>query len=186
MGSIFRIACAAAMVASGNASAAEFDAAIGKVGYGRCHMLVCGFFIIDEAVPVGVGKDGTLFALSARYWSNEYSDKAADPYKAPPVKVGKPSKSSVGLVYCSKVRPTVFDYSDQKWQATLLRVGDERALSGASESARTFYFAACHHFVTRDPVAKEMALKLGYRFALEKGEEQYDSDSAQEPMAMLR
>jgi hypothetical protein len=98
--------------AQSQAAGVEFDAAIGKTGYGRCHMDSCGFFIIDSAVPVGSNKDGTLFIISSRDWGAEYKvhgDNDEHEYDRPPVSVSKPV-SSISMVYCSKTKPVTFDY----------------------------------------------------------------------------
>ena len=171
------------------ASAAEFDAAIGKTGFGRCHMDGCSFFIIDAAVPVGAGKDGTLFAISARVWSAEYrmhGDNDTHEYDRPPVSVGEKTPE-LSMVFCSKVRPVSFYYGEGKWHSADLRPGDESAVFGYNESAYQFYYAACHHFITRDPVSKAMATRLGYQFAKHPSEENVaDSDDKRQPMDMLR
>ena len=85
---------------------------------------------------------------------------------APPKTTGKPEKSSLTFVYCSKTRPAIFSYFDTGLAVDdCCRVGKASAMSGASETAHTLYYAACHRFITRDPVAKEMASKLAYKSA---------------------
>jgi hypothetical protein len=168
----------------------EFDAAIGKVGYGRCHMDGCGFFIIDAAVPIGSTKNGTLFAISDRTWSAEYrahGDNDDHEYDRPPISVSKQSPG-ISMAFCSKTKPVLFSFFDNKWNSTQLRPGDEAAVYGATESAYQYYYAACHHFITHDPVSKAMALKLGYEFAKEsaKNDDQADSETNVQPLDLLK
>jgi hypothetical protein len=168
----------------------EFDAAIGKVGYGRCHMDGCGFFIIDAAVPIGSTKNGTLFAISDRTWSAEYrahGDNDDHEYDRPPISVSKQS-SGISMAFCSKTKPVLFSFFDNKWNSTQLRPGDEAAVYGATESAYQYYYAACHHFITHDPVSKAMALKLGYEFAKEsaKNDDQADGETNVQPLDVLK
>ena len=177
---------ACALAVSPFAQAAEFEAAVGRTGFGRCHMLECGFFVIDDVAPIGSGKDGKLFALSLRSWSNEYRDRqSGDPYSAPPKTTGKPEKSSLTFVYCSKTRAAIFSYFDTGWQSTMLQIGKASAMSGASETAHTLYYAACHRFITRDPVAKEMASKLGYKSA-DGTSNAADLSGSDDPFTMLK
>jgi hypothetical protein len=164
----------------------EFDAALGKTGYGRCHMDSCEFFLIDQVVPLGKGRDGTLFAYASRDWDADYKPATDDhEYDRPPVRVN-PQKARLNVIYCSKARPTMFDYFEDKWHAAGLRPGDETAVFGFNESAYQFYFAACHHFITKDPISKTMAQKLGYTFAKRASDGDNVSDGGRQPMDMLK
>lgn len=169
------------------AAGSEFEAAIGRTGYGRCHMDGCTFFIIDETVPVGSTKRGTLFAVSVRWWSAEYrpTDDGHE-YDRPPKSVS-PRRTGISMVFCSKTAPVTFDFYEGQWASTELRPGDESAVSGATETSYQFYFAACHHYITKDPFSKAMARRLGYKFAAEPGKEDTPSDAGpKEPMDVLR
>ncbi|HUB63043.1 MAG TPA: hypothetical protein VL996_01095 [Methylocella sp.] len=183
------LAVFALLAPAAHAGNAEFDAAIGKLGYGRCHMDSCDFFTIDTAVPIASTKEGTLFAISDRVWSAGYKahgDNDLHEYDRPPVSVGKQS-SEISMVFCSKTKPVVFNYYDDKWNSVDLRPGDENSVFGATESAYQFYFAACHHFITHDPVSKNMALKLGYPFANEPAKiDAVPSEENRQPLDMVK
>lgn len=153
-------------VVPGHAAApVEFDAATGVEGFGRCHMDSCGFFMIDAVAPLASSKGGTLFMVGSRLWSASYKPTNDDhEYDRRPVSI-EPKTGQVSMVFCSKTDPVIFDYYDNGWHAADLRPGDESAVFGFNESGYQFYYAACHHFITKDPVSKAMALKLGYAFA---------------------
>jgi hypothetical protein len=141
----------------------EFAAAIGRQGYGRCHMDSCGFFIIDAAAPVGSGRRGTLFAVAYRGWGASYRHTDDDQeYESKPINVSKPD-SRLSLVFCSKTDPSEFYLVDGKWLETPIRPGDDQAIFGANESSYMFYYAACHNHITKDPLLPAgLARKLGY------------------------
>jgi hypothetical protein len=156
---------------SANSADQEFAAAIGKTGYGRCHMDYCGFFTINAAAPIGSSKDGVLFAISETVWGAQYRPTDDDhEYDHPPISVEK-KEPSITAVFCSKTKPTIFDYVPDpttklpSWISSPLRPGDENAVFGYNESAYQFYYAACHRYITHDPVSKPMADRLGYHFA---------------------
>lgn len=149
----------------GGAHAAEYKAAIGKQGRGRCHMDSCDFFRLDSALPIKSTAHGTLYAVAFQSWSAEYKRTDDDhEYDHPPISVEKP-ETKLNMIFCSKTQPMIFDYYDGKWHAGALRPGDESAVFGYNESAYLFYYAACHGTVTDDPVSKAAAAKFGYRFA---------------------
>jgi hypothetical protein len=147
------------------ALAAEFEAAIGKKGRGRCHMDSCDFFVLDQVLPVKSTARGTLYAIAFQSWSASYKNTDDDKeYDRAPISVEKPA-AKLNMIFCSKTKPVIFDYFDGAWHAGALRPGDESAVFGFNESAYIFYYAACHGYVTDDPVSKTKALSLGYRFA---------------------
>ena len=141
----------------------EFAAAIGRQGYGRCHMDSCGFFIIDAAVPSGSGPKGILFSVSYRGWGATYrrTDDGRG-YDRKPISGSKP-ETRVSLVFCSKTNPVDFSFYEGKWHEMRLRPGDDQAVFGVNESSYTFYFAACHNYITKSPyLPSDLAKKLGY------------------------
>lgn len=108
----------------GSAQGAEFASALGKQGYGRCHMDVCEFFIIDQSAPLGTSKVGTLFAISQRQWDATYKvrgDNDTHEYDRPPVTISE-KKAALGLVFCSKTKPYIFSFFEDKWHSYPLRV----------------------------------------------------------------
>ena len=140
-------------VANTPVHAAEFAAAVGRTGYGRCHMDVCSFFIIDRAVAVGSTSSGTLYAISGRGWDATYKMRGENDqheYDRPPVSISKPAPF-IDMVFCSKAKPIFFGFYDGKWNAEQLRPGDPDAVFGYNESTYQFYWAACHNHTTRDP-----------------------------------
>lgn len=148
------------------AVAAEFDAAIGKTGTGRCHMDNCSFFSIQTAIPVATVKDGSLFTISELSWSSDYKPRDdGDEYAQPPLHTS-PKTPDAYLVFCSKTRPMMFFLDGPKWTGFALRPGDEQAIAGATESAYSSYWAACHHFIAKDVYSTaKLAAKLGYHFS---------------------
>jgi hypothetical protein len=152
-----------AIPAKAESSNLEFAAAIGRQGYGRCHMDGCGFFVIDASAPIGSSKNGALFAVSQRNWQASYRRTEDEhEYDRKPISVSKP-ETMISLVFCSKTDPIVYDFFDGKWQGVRLRPGDADAVFGANESSYTFYYAACHNFITKDAnLPAELAKKLGY------------------------
>ena len=143
----------------------EFAAAIGRMGYGRCHMDGCGFFIIDAVAPIGSSKNGALFAVSSRNWQAIYRrTNDGHEYSRKPISASKP-ENTITLVFCSKTSPDILYFLDGKWQDAPLRPGDADAVFGANESSYTFYYAACHNLITQDAVLPaDLAKKLGYAF----------------------
>ncbi len=57
---------------------------------------------------------------------------------------------------------------------------------GYNESAYQFYFAACHRYITRDPISKSMAEKLGYRFAGSDVPDGFDQGESANPVDILK
>ncbi len=146
---------------------AEFAAAVGRTGYGRCHMGGCWFFIIEGVVPVGSTAFGILYAVSGKRWNASYKmhgDNDQHEYDRPPVSVSKQAPF-IDMVFCSKTKPIDFVFYDGKWNAVQLRPGDPDAVFGYNESAYQFYWAACHNHITRDPYETALAKKLGYNFS---------------------
>ncbi len=177
-------------LAAVRATAQEFAPAIGHTGMGRCHMDVCSFFVIEDAKPVGSTKEGTLFAVAAKQWENEYKargDNDDHEYDRPPVKNGKP-ETAVNFVFCSKTKPVEFFFADGKWDSSPLRPGDDTVLSGAMEYAYMFYWAACHNFIAKDPVSANLATRLGYHFKDHpiKDDETSETENNLQPMDVLR
>jgi hypothetical protein len=161
----FLFAALASFALCGEALAAEFEAATGKEVRGRCHMDSCDFFALEQVLPVKSTAKGTLYAVAFKSWSASYKNTGDDKeYDRPPVQVEKP-EIKLNMVFCSKTKPVIFDYYDGAWHAGALRPGDESAVFGYNESAYYFYYAACHRYVTGDPVSKTAAAKFGYRFA---------------------
>lgn len=176
-------------LAPARADAQEFAAAIGHTGIYRCHMDTCGFFVIEDAKPVGSARGGTLFVFAAKTWSNEYrarGDNDVHEYDRPPVKTEGPV-TFASFVFCSKTRPVEFSFSDGKWTGVALRPGDEDAMAGVVEGAYNFYWAACHDVIVKDPISANLADRLGYRF---RGHPAPDDTSVEDeqlqPMDMLR
>jgi hypothetical protein len=148
------------------ANAQEFAAAIDQVAIGRCHMDECSLFVIEDSKPVGSTKEGTLFALAAKSWENEYKARGGKDERErdiAPMKAGKHG-TFVTFVFCSKTKPVEFVYRESKWIAHALRPGDDAAMSAAEEYAYVFYWAACHDVISRDPLSAQLADRLGYRF----------------------
>jgi hypothetical protein len=147
------------------AGAAEFNAVIGKEQRGRCHMDSCDFFKLDSVLPIKSTVRGTLYAIAFQSWSAAYKNTDDDKeYDRPPISVEKPT-AKLNMIFCSKTKPVMFDYYDEGWHAGALRPGDESAVFGFNESAYIFYYAACHGYVTDDPVSKTKAKRFGYSFA---------------------
>lgn len=141
----------------------EFVAAIGRQGYGRCHMDECGFFVIDASAPVGTNRNGTLFAISYRAWEASYRPTDDEhEYDRKPISASK-QENRISFVFCSKTEPANFDFSDGKWSETPLRPGDDDAVFGVNEFSYTFYYAACHGYITKSAnLPSDLAEKLGY------------------------
>jgi hypothetical protein len=81
----------------------------------------------------------------------------------------------VTFVFCSRTRPTEFAFRENKWNADLLRPGDEAATNGGEENNYVFYWAACHDIISREPFSAQLAERLGYHF---KGHPSTDDASA--------
>ena len=182
-----RLAATCLMSACGISStavhAAEFAAAVGRTGYGRCHMEECSFFIIDHVVPVGSTAFGTLYAVSGKQWEATYK-VGENEYDRPPISVSKPEQF-IDMVFCSKTKPIFFGFYDGKWNAEQLRPGDPDAVFGAVESTYQFYWAACHNHITRDPYkTTALAKKLGYNFSGGFGDADHNNEL--QPFDVLR
>jgi hypothetical protein len=175
----------------GSAHAAEFAAALGKQGYGRCHMDVCSFFIIDESAPLGTSKLGTLYAVSQRQWDATYKmrgDNDTHEYDRPPVSISE-KKASLSLVFCSKTKPYVFSFFGEKWRSYPLRPGDESSIFGVNEATYQFYFAECHNHIMRDPYATAsiaLAKKIGYNFGKSDTSNPPSSEGEVNPLDLLK
>ena len=134
----------------------------------------CGFFTINAAAPIGSSKNpGAIHRYCLKLFgvhSTGLRMTITNTIDHPPVSVEK-KEPSITTVFCSKTKPTVFDYVPDpttkvpSWISSPLRPGDENAVFGYNESAYQFYYAACHRYITHDPVSKSMADRLGYHFA---------------------
>jgi hypothetical protein len=171
---------------------AEFAAAIGIQAYGRCHQDTCGLFIIDQAAPLGTGKDGMLYVISGRGWEAIYRQHGVNDtheYDRPPISTTKPS-ALMQMVYCSKSRPITFYYYENAWQWAPLRPGDQDAIFGAIESALQLYLAACHRFIVRDLYESRVQAtikRLGYHFSEnDSWGKDGDAGSGIHPLDMLK
>jgi hypothetical protein len=177
------------LIAGSHASAQEFEAAIGQVAIGRCHADACNFFVIEDSKPVGSTKEGDLFALAAKGWENEYKAHGGNEVREhdkTPSRAGKHG-TFVAFVFCSKTKPIEFFYRDGKWNADILRPGDDAAISAAEEYSYVFYWAACHGVISRDPLSAQLADRLGYRFKGHPAVDPPGTESHQiQPMDVLR
>jgi hypothetical protein len=147
--------------------------------HGRCHMGECSFTEIIRTKTV-VGRPGGQLV----------SAKERSAVVKAPVKNGEPQYDQVkppkffGLVkvsyaFCSTERPAFVFYSDGKFHAHVLDVGDVNGVSGYNTDSHLLYWAICHEKVLRvDDLASEdiakQASALGYHKVREAEKGQYE------------
>ncbi len=158
---------------------------------GRCHMGECSFTEIVTTKTVAARTGGTLVAAKER----------SAVVKAP-VKNGEPQYDQVqppkffGLVkvsyaFCSTERPAFVFYSDGKFVAHVLNVGDSAGVSGYNTDSHLLYWAICHQKVLREgdlsseEVAKQ-AQELGYHKVPEAEQGQYEFKNRRKMMGFFR
>jgi hypothetical protein len=150
--------------------------------HGRCHMGECSFTEIVTTKTVGARTGGALVAAKER-----------SAVVTAPVKNGEPQYNLVqppkylGLVkvsyaFCSTERPAFVFYSNGKFYAHVLNVGDPAGVSGYNTDSHLLYWAICHQKVLREEeltgegLAKQ-AQELGYRKVQEADKGQYEFKS---------
>jgi hypothetical protein len=146
----------------------EFDALMGHLIPGRCHMNVCSWYSIETSNRVGMNSKGELYELSIKSWSASYPDGNYNR----PARRSSDGPPQTSYVFCSKETPLWIDRSEGKWLASRLQPGNRKAVFGASESAYALYWGACHHAIVRDVYAEgdRLGKKLGYHFSGEPDE----------------
>ncbi|HLL27162.1 MAG TPA: hypothetical protein VKT73_05880 [Xanthobacteraceae bacterium] len=146
---------------------------------GRCHMGECSFTEIVNTKTVAARTGGALVAAKER----------SAVVKAP-VKNGEPQYDEVqppkffGLIkvsyaFCSTERPAFVFYSDGKFYAHVLDVGDPSSVAGYNTDSHLLYWAICHQKVIRvDDLSSEALAKqaqdLGYHKVPEAEKGQYE------------
>jgi hypothetical protein len=134
---------------------------------GRCHRGECSFTEIVSTKTDAARPGGALVAAKER-----------SAVVTAPVKDGQPQYNLVeppkylGLVkvsyaFCSTERPAFVFYSDGKFHAHVLNVGDASSVAGYNTDSHLLYWAICHQKVLQvadlssEAVAKQ-AFDLGY------------------------
>jgi hypothetical protein len=163
-------------------AAAALAASTPMLVHGRCHMGECSFTEIIVTKTIASREGGALVSAKER----------SAVVKAP-VKNGEPQYEQVqppkffGLVkvsyaFCSTERPAFVFYSEGKFYAHVLDVGDPSGVSGYNTDSHLLYWAICHEKVlgigdlASEEVAKQ-ASQLGYHKVreAEKGQYQFKS-----------
>jgi hypothetical protein len=147
--------------------------------HGRCHRGECSFTEIVSTKTADTRPGGTLVAAKER----------SAVVKAP-VKDGAPQYNLVeppkffGLVklsyaFCSTDRPAFIFYSDGKFHAHVLNVGDASGVAGYNTDSHLLYWAICHQKILQvadlssEALAKQ-ALDLGYHKVAKAEPGQYE------------
>lgn len=160
---------------AGSTTTPEFTALIGKVVRGRCHMDTCSWFSIESMEPAGQSGRGQLFKMTLKWWESYHPGGSYD-RRAP----RQGEESATSFIFCSKTVPALIDKDDRGsgWSATMLAPGNSDAIFGATETALTLYWAACHGKAVED------VYKGGERLGKEFGYQvkwPVDSDGIVEP-----
>jgi hypothetical protein len=131
-----------------------------EVYRGRCHMLVCAFFAIQEKSIVAAHRDGALFRVSYLGFTTRR------PTDRPPAR--KDWTRSDGYVHCSKTRPATIFNSDGDWIGHVLAPASPSGLSGYNLTSYVRYFAVCHALgvAALDEEILAAGKRLGYGEAL--------------------
>jgi hypothetical protein len=159
--------------------------------HGRCHMGECSFTEIVTTKTVAARTGGTLVA------ANERSAVVKAPVKngEPQYNLVEPPKFfglvKVSYAFCSTERPAFVFYSDGKFIAHVLNVGDTAGVSGYNTDSHLLYWAICHKKVLREEdlagegLAKE-ALELGYHKVPEAEQGQYEFKNRRKMLGFFR
>jgi hypothetical protein len=147
--------------------------------HGRCHRGECSFTEIVSTNTVAARPGGALVAAKER------SAVVTAPVKdgAPQYNLVEPPKFfglvKVSYAFCSTERPAFVFYSEGKFHAHVLNVGDASGIAGYNTDSHLLYWAICHQKILQVPdlsseaVAKQ-ALDLGYHKVDEAEHGQYD------------
>lgn len=165
------------------ASGPEFDALMGKLIPGRCHMNSCGWSSIETRKLVGSTPKGELYELGMKSWSATYPDGN---YNRPARRVGD-GTVKISYVFCSKQAPIWIDNYEGRWLASRLQPGNSKAVFGANEAKYALYWGACHRAIVRDVLSggDHLGKKLGYYFAGEAGEDALEDVTLKSPFEVL-
>lgn len=161
-----------------------FNALVGKLVRGRCHMDSCLWFSIEAAKPAGQSSRGQLFKITTKWWES-YHPKGI--YKRAPRHGGE---AATNFVFCSKTMPAMILQEDHgKWTAVRLNPGNSNTIAGATETTHIMYWAACHcktlNDVYRD--GERLAKTLGYDVKWSADKDGYIEDkSLQGPTDALK
>jgi hypothetical protein len=159
--------------------------------HGRCHMGECSFTEIVSTKTVGARTGGALVAAKER-----------SAVVTAPVKNGEPQYNlvqppkflgfiKVSYAFCSTERPAFVFYSNGKFYAHVLNVGDANGVSGYNTDSHLLYWAICHQKVLREEdlageaLAKQ-ALDLGYHKVPEADKGQYEFKSRRRMLGFFR
>jgi hypothetical protein len=159
--------------------------------HGRCHMGECSFTEIVTTKTVAARPGGALVS------ANERSAVVKAPVKngEPQYNLVEPPKYfglvKVSYAFCSTERPAFVFYSDGKFYAHVLNVGDTAGVSGYNTDSHLLYWAICHKKVLREEdlaseaVAKQ-ALELGYHKVPEAEQGQYEFKNRRKMLGFFR
>jgi hypothetical protein len=131
---------------------------------GRCHQGECSFTKVVSTQTVGKNDAGYMLLIKERSAIVNLSAKDPDPEKVKPPKYFGLVK--VSFAFCSTQRPAIIFYSDGKFYAHVLNIGE--SASDFAVRSHVEYWAVCHEKVVSvsdvmsDALAKE-ARDLGYK-----------------------
>lgn len=141
---------------------------------GRCQQGECTFTDIISAQTIGKNDTGRMLLVKVRSAIVSIPAMDQDPYKVKPPKYFGLVK--VNYAFCSTQKPAIIFYSDGKFYAHVLKVGE--AAAGFIVDSHIEYWAVCHEKVVSvgevmsDVLAKQ-ANDLGYHKVPEAEKGQY-------------
>lgn len=142
---------------------------------GRCHQGGCSFTKIVSTQTIGKNEAGYMLLVKERSAIVTPSKKDTNPERVRAPKYFGLIK--VSYVFCSTQKPALIFYSNKRFYAHVLNVGEPAP--GFAIDSHIEYWAACHNKVvsvadvTSDALAKEAA-SLGYHKMPETKQAQYD------------
>jgi len=130
---------------------------------GRCQQGECNFTKIISTQKIGKNDAGQMLVVKVRSAIVSLSAKDQDPDKVKPPKYFGLVK--VSYAFCSTQKPAIIFYSDGKFYAHVLKVGE--AATGFLVDSHIEYWAACHETVVSvsevmSGVLAKQASNLGY------------------------
>ena len=170
----FFVPCFVLTALAGSAVSA-FAAAPEMLLRGRCHQGECSFSKIISTQTIGKNDAGYMLLVKERSAIVTPSRKDPDPGNVRPPKYFGLVK--VSYAFCSLQKPAFIFYSNNRFYAHVLNVGEPAA--GYAIDSHIHYWAVCHNKivgvpdVTGDGLMKQ-AQELGYRKVPEANQAQYD------------
>lgn len=111
----------------------------GELIEGRCHMMECTWFAIEQKDLIGTSDKGDLFKVITKTWGATYPDGNYG-VKRPRKYLGE----DTSFAFCSKTEPATINLERGKYYVSPLPLGQEGIQAGVYMTSIAYYFAVCH------------------------------------------